>query len=286
MRKDYIIDAGHGDSETDFVERFWTESWRRTGGVEGHAKRFAGRIDRIALKSEWRIIRRYLDRLPGRRLLDAGCGTGEWTRYLSERGYPTLGLDISRKTVAKLTELFPDSEFAIGDIRDTGLPEAGFDGVISWGTFEHFEDGLQGCIGEALRLLKPGGYLFITVPFDHLGLALKAAFERTPKDPADRNLRFFQWRLSRAELAQELRLGGFEVELLRPIHRRQGVVRFLHRTFGMDYAAPVTRALGLAIGAVMPRFLCAHMIMAVARKPEGAPVAAVTTSESQLESAR
>ena len=215
-----------------------------------------------------------------------GCGTGEWTRYLSERGYPTLGLDISRKTVAKLTELFPDSEFAIGDIRDTGLPEAGFDGVISWGTFEHFEDGLQGCIGEALRLLKPGGYLFITVPFDHLGLALKAAFERTPKDPADRNLRFFQWRLSRAELAQELRLGGFEVELLRPIHRRQGVVRFLHRTFGMDYAAPVTRALGLAIGAVMPRFLCAHMIMAVARKPEGAPVAAVTTSESQLESAR
>ena len=68
--------------------------------------------------------------------------------------------------------------------------------------------------------------MFITVPFDHLGLALKAAFEADPKGAADRNLRFYQWRLSRGELGRELSRGGFEVELLRPIHRRQGVVRW------------------------------------------------------------
>ena len=269
MRKDYIVDQAREGSEIEFVERFWTENWKRSGEVEGHVRRFSGRIDRWRFKSEWRIMRRFLDRLPVRRLLDGGCGTGEWTRHLRGLGFPTLGLDISRETVDKLRSFFPDEEFAVGDIRHTGLEPVQFGGIFSWGTFEHFETGLQPCIQEAERLLVPGGYLFITVPFDSFGLALRTLFERPePEGPADQ-MRFYQWRFSRRELALQLALGGFEIVELRPIHRRQGVVRFLHRTFGVHYDNKAVKAAGILLGALMPRSLCAHMIMAVARKPLG-----------------
>ncbi len=39
-----------------------------------------------------------------------------------------------------------------------------FDGVWSLGVIEHFIDGYASIILEAKRVLRPGGYLFITVP--------------------------------------------------------------------------------------------------------------------------
>ena len=269
MRKDYIADNTQEQSEPVFVERFWTENWKRTGGVEGHVARYMGGIDRFALKSEWRIMRRFLDGMPpdNQKLLDAGCGTGEWTRRLGREGYSVTGLDISRETIEELKRLFPEDDFVVGDIRDTGLPDNTFGGIFSWGTFEHFEEGLQPCVRESYRLLVPGGFLFLTVPLDHFGLAIQSAFEGTNARPIPENLRFYQWRLTRQELSAELARGGFEVVLRRPIHRRQGVVRFLHRYLGMNYSGVPARAAALVLGAMSPPWFCAHMVMAVARKP-------------------
>jgi len=268
VRKDFILDTGHGGDESAFVEHFWTENWRRTGGVEAHSRRFTGRFDRFALKSEWRVMLRWLDRMPRREMLDGGCGTGEWTRYLTAHGYPTTGVDLSRETVAKLNEIFPDETFVVGDIRNTGIADATMGGYFSWGTFEHFEDGLQPCIREAYRVLAPGGLLFLTVPHFHLGLAIDEASKGASKQLPKQGERFYQWRLTKRDLALELDRAGFEVLELRPIHRRQGIVRFLHRFFGINYDSKFARLTGLAVGMVMPRALCAHMLMGVARKPD------------------
>ncbi len=123
MRKDYTIDSGAGAaSETEFVERYWTAVWEREGGPKGA-------IEKIPGKAEFKVMAPYLAKLPqGARLLDGGCGLGDWTLYFSRNGHPTLGLDLSRATVARLKELFPEAEFAVGDIRDTGLDGASFDG--------------------------------------------------------------------------------------------------------------------------------------------------------------
>ncbi len=268
MHKDYIATRDTDAPEADFVEQFWTDNWKNSGGVEGRVTKYVSSFDRFALKSEWRIMRHFMTPQSHSRLLDGGCGTGEWCRYLDAQGYSTLGLDISRETIAKLQELFPDADFRAGDIRETGLEDASFDAMYSWGTFEHFEIGLQPCIGEAYRLLRPGGMLFITVPFDSIGLSLIKVFQRTPKKPARNRKRFYQWRLTRAELANELALGGFEVLKLKPIHRRQSIVRILHHGFGVDYNSRFARFTGLLLGLVLPRSFCGHMLMAVARKPE------------------
>jgi ubiquinone/menaquinone biosynthesis C-methylase UbiE len=263
MRKDFLIDSrGHDDDETDFIERYWTKKWDEMGGPSGVA-------DTIPRKAEYKVMAPYLEKLStGARMLDGGCGLGDWTLHFTQQGYPTLGLDISRKTIGALHERFPDSNFQVGDIRETGLPDASFDAYFSWGTFEHFEGGLNPCIDEAFRILKPGGLLFTSVPFDNLRHALRAACDwRRSAAPGDARARFYQWRLTRGEFREMLAHQGFEVLDIKPIGKRQGVLRSLQHEFGMPYKWFASRALSAALAPFVPSGLVAHMLLAVARKP-------------------
>ncbi len=256
-------DGASDEDETAFVERYWSAVWDLQGGPKGA-------YDKIPRKAEYRVMAPYIERLPkGAALLDGGCGLGDWTVYFSRHGYAATGLDISRETVAKLNTLFPDVAFAVGDIRDTGLPAESLDGYFSWGVFEHFESGLGPCVSEAWRLLKPGGYLFVSVPMDNLRHAVNGVLAGlAAAAPA---ARFYQWRLTRAELARELSMVGFEVLEVATIHKRQGVLRALHHGLGLPYDWFISRALAAVLAPFVPGVLIAHMILAVAKKPTGKP---------------
>jgi len=80
---------------------------------------------------------------------------------------------------------------------------------------------------------------------------------------------FYQWRFTLAESARELSIGGFEVLEVRPIHKRQGVLRSLHHEFGMPINWLVTRGLSAALSPLLPGALVAHMVLAAARKVGG-----------------
>src|SRR5581483_1776668 len=103
MRKDYLAvsaDDARAD-ESAFLDRFWTSQW------DGRAARPAAAA--VTRRNEYRIIRPLLDTLPaGSRVLDGGCGLGEWTVFLTDRGARVTGLDISQRTVARLKALLPD----------------------------------------------------------------------------------------------------------------------------------------------------------------------------------
>jgi SAM-dependent methyltransferase len=256
MRKDYIVDQRLEDGETVFVERFWTEAWERDGGGESE-------IAKVPRKEEFRHLSRALSELDdGARILDGGCGRGEWTVHLARAGYDVIGLDLSELTVAKLEEKFPEARFAVGDLRQTEFPDAHFDMYFSWGVFEHFEVGLQPCLQEARRILKPGGRLLISVPFDNLRHSLRAAAKTRPQTDSAADLRFYQWRLSRAELTLEMARAGFDIESTRPIHKRQGVLRSLDTEFGLPHRWLATRALSLALSPFVPGGLAGHMLIA------------------------
>ncbi len=197
-----------------------------------------------------------------------GCGLGEWAVFLTDRGYRVTALDISPEAVRRLQEAYPQIPVVTGDIRETGLPDAAFDAYYSWGVFEHFETDVSRCIAEAYRVLKPNGYLFVSVPHDNLRLALRAAFERyVPAEPGVATRRFYQWRFTRKELVDVLTAGGFQVLEVRRIAARQGVSRFLARTIGLPYQWRFSRMLALGVSFVVPKSIFAHMILAVARKP-------------------
>lgn len=259
MRKDYVSIEGQSGDETAFVEEYWTRVWDREGGPKGA-------IGRIPSKDEYRVIAPYLKALPsGAKILDGGCGLGDWVLALAGQGFDVTGLDLSRKTVARLQALFPQARFMAGDVRSTGYPDGEVDAYYSWGVFEHFENGLQDCVREAFRILKPGGMLFVSVPLDNLRHAVLGNFARPQATGS--GMRFYQWRLTRAELAREMAIGGFDVLEVRPIHKRQGVLRSLHHEMGLPYDWLLTKGLSVLLAPLIPSSFIAHMVLAVARKP-------------------
>jgi SAM-dependent methyltransferase len=262
MRKDYLQSFTTEENEIDFIERYWTEIWDKEGGPQSEFKK-------IPSKPEYKLMKPYLDKLADNAiLLDGGCGLGDWTAYFGSSDFNITGVDISKKTVELLNQRFPDINFITGDIRNLDLPDNSVDAYFSWGVFEHFEEGLQPCIKEALRILKPGGVLFITVPADNIRQALRGALAKYSSESVNETHRFYQWRLTRSELAQQLGIGGFKLDVVKPIHKRQGILRSLHHEFGLPYEWFFTRALSVLLTPFLPGVLIAHMYMAVAHKPE------------------
>lgn len=263
MRKDYIT-TEHDDStdEATFIEDFWTNVWDDMGGPQ------AKTVD-IEKKNEYRVIAPYIARLPkGAHILDGGCGLGEWTVYFAKHGFHSDGLDLSHKTIQKLHDIFPDVTFSAGDIRHTEYADNALDCYFSWGVFEHFEEGMAPCIKEAYRILKPGGYLFISVPFDNIRQSLRASIDRHKRTPPfTQERRFYQWRFTREELRSELNAQGFDVHEVSTIHKRQGVLRSLHHEFKLNYDWFFTKGLSVILSPIIPGALVAHMILAVAQKP-------------------
>ncbi|MCC7251823.1 class I SAM-dependent methyltransferase [Hyphomicrobium sp.] len=268
MRRDErTLDPNEGESEIEAIEAQWTRKWDELGGPKGD---IAAIEKRIRWREEFGIIDPIVSALPqGARFLDGGCGMGEWTVYFTRRGFPTAGLDVSRKTIGVLQSLFPDTEFKVGDIRATGYPDNTFDLYFSWGTFEHFEEGFGPVVQEAFRVLKPGGVLLTSMPFDNLRIAwnaIRAPYRIGPKAPPTR---FYQWRMTRAELARVLAKEGFEVEDVHIIGKRQGLQRLMQHALGMSPTATVTRGIAFLLAPFVPKIWIGHMVLAVARKRTG-----------------
>ena len=270
-RDDRPYDPAEGEDELSAIEAQWTRTWEAKGGPRDHA-------DLITKREEFRIMWPYVQRLPkGGRLLDGGCGLGDWTVWFTRAGYPTVGLDVSKATIAKLKTAFPDIAFSVGDIRATGFPDAFFDGYFSWGTFEHFEEGFDRVVAEAMRVLKPGGLLFVSTPFDNLRHSLHAVLGgRRRLEPQAAPTRFYQWRLTRGELAGILARHGFAVDDVRMIQKRHGLQRFFGSNFGLAETSISCRGLSMVASPFVPRVAMSHMILAIARRPEDRILRAVT----------
>lgn len=274
MRKDYLplAAADCEAAELAIVERQWTAIWQE------QATEWTERVARVAQREEYRVMRPYLDRMSaGARILDGGCGLGEWTVFLTERGYEVCSVDVARQTLVLLRRQFPAQRFLCADIRHLCFPTSFFDAYFSWGVFEHFEEGLGSCIAEAGRVLKPQGYLFVSVPFQNWRHIVRDArplrrwdgpegashAEHTP-------MRFYQWRLTMPELERELAMRGFRVLELRPISLKEGVSRSLTHDLRIGPQRFVHRAAARVLSHLVPGRWFSHMIMAVAQR-DGAP---------------
>ena len=101
-------------------------------------------------------------------VLDIGCGIGEFTKILVQKGFFVTAVDYSEDVVAFAQKLNnnPNAKFLTANIYDLPFNKNTYDMVICIAVFQHLKD-LQKAISEIKRVLRPGGiFVIITLnPF-------------------------------------------------------------------------------------------------------------------------
>jgi ubiquinone/menaquinone biosynthesis C-methylase UbiE len=113
--------------------------------------------------------------VPGRRVLEIGCGGGQSCVALARQGAHVTGLDISREQLVFARRLAAQAqvtvEFIEGQVESlTDVADATFDLIFSAYTFHYMAD-LPTCLAACYRLLSPTGRLVFSL--DH---PLRACF--------------------------------------------------------------------------------------------------------------
>ncbi|GAA2804579.1 class I SAM-dependent methyltransferase [Kribbella solani] len=100
----------------------------------------------------------------GRRILDAGCGSGPLVADLKERGASAAGFDASPAMIRLARErLGDDADLKVADLTQP-LPydNEAFDDALAMLVLHYLED-WSGPLTELRRVLKPGGRLIVVV---------------------------------------------------------------------------------------------------------------------------
>lgn len=61
--------------------------------------------------SDNNYIDRFLQSLSGTRILDAGCGVGEDCKYVEQKGFDAIGIDLSEGMLQIAREKYPEGKF-------------------------------------------------------------------------------------------------------------------------------------------------------------------------------
>lgn len=136
--------------------------------------------------------------LPGRRVLDYGCGEGVLLAGLREGGIAnaeSCGVDISKNAVKKAAARFPGLCFSA--TRPDGaadFPAASFDAVVATEVIERVFD-TDAVFREFHRLLRPEGLLLLSCPYHgflkDLALLVTGGMERHYRDPYSCHIRYY-----------------------------------------------------------------------------------------------
>ncbi|WP_310541845.1 class I SAM-dependent methyltransferase, partial [Phenylobacterium sp.] len=114
---------------------------------------------------EWPAVRALLPPLAGLGVLDLGCGFGWFCRWAREEGAASvLGIDLSEKMLGRARAATKDEgvSYLQADVRDLGLPEAGFDLVYSSLALHYVED-LAKVVGAVRTALRDGGSFVFSI---------------------------------------------------------------------------------------------------------------------------
>ena len=138
--------------------------------------------------------------LAGRRLLEIGCGTGQATRVLAERGYELTCVELGESMAAvarRRLAAFPAVEIAVADF-DTWTGDPGsFDGVLAFTAFHWLDPatrftriaallhdgGILGIVGTHHVLPHDGDDFFVDVQEDYQAVVPEDPASHEPRPP-------------------------------------------------------------------------------------------------------
>lgn len=163
VTQEYQTDKIHQDFKTKFD---YTEHYQKDAEtfdyILGH--------DVATTDHEFRRIRESITRrIPNSEqfILDVGCGGGWAANYYQDKNNRLVSMDIAKKNVinAYKNYSFENHAAVCADVLNLPFKENSFDYIFSSEVIEHVPDPTL-FIKNLLRVLKPGGKLIITCPYD------------------------------------------------------------------------------------------------------------------------
>ncbi len=132
-------------------------------------------------------------------ILEVGCGTGYWLKWLAGRARTVAGVDLSASMIAQAKE----SGAALARARAESLPwrDASFDRVVCLNALHHFAD-RDAFFDETRRVLKPNGAVLAVGLDPHAGRDSWWIYEYFPETVAIDLARYPAVRTIRAEMVR------------------------------------------------------------------------------------
>jgi 2-polyprenyl-6-hydroxyphenyl methylase/3-demethylubiquinone-9 3-methyltransferase len=145
----------------------------------------------------------------GQRVLDVGCGEGQFTAELASAGAQAVGIDVAEEPLRRARTRHPQLDLRLVPAEGAwALEDASFDVVWAGEVIEHVAD-TAAWLSEVRRVLRSGGSLVLSTPAHGplalMRMALSGRAFAGHFDPRGDHLRFY----SRQTLAGLLADFGF-----------------------------------------------------------------------------
>ena len=151
-------------------------------------------------------IDEFIASLSGKKVLDIGCGAGQITDYLTQKGIRAIGLDFSQELLKIARQNFPKSKFILADICEYEQKEQ-VDGIITKDVLFHMSDeNLIQVLQKFRKLLNPNGSLCIIMDMP------KEAGEQIFVEELDDKHQIYYNYLTPEKLKELLEKTGFSIE--------------------------------------------------------------------------
>ena len=140
----------------------------------------------LNLRKRLAWIERFAAPLAKKRVLDCGCGAGEYVRALLALGADAWGVEFDERKLA--AGAARDEELAarlsVGDLEALAFPDESFDAALLNEVLEHVPDD-GAALAEVCRVLRPGGRLILLsptrlYPFETHGVSWRGSGRRVP----------------------------------------------------------------------------------------------------------
>ena len=148
------MDQSFDPDKMERLDQAYTDRFARRKGWEDFY--LTDPVDDLAL---------FFGHLPGQSILDAGCGWGRYVFRFIDQGLDYAGIDhsVEMLTVAKATN--STAEFKQASFRNIPFPDCHFDGIWSCCALPAVpKHHLETVLREHLRVLKPGGVMYVVMP--------------------------------------------------------------------------------------------------------------------------
>jgi SAM-dependent methyltransferase len=157
---------------------------------------------------------------PGLKVLDVGCGTGDFLRLLAPIVSPgtAVGVDLNETMIAEACQRSAENvdnlSFRVGSVLDLPFPAASFDRILATQLLLHVPDPLK-ALTEIKRVLAPSGIVSIT-EIDWGTLVVQSSDSELGRRFSDLACRELRNGLIVRELPGRLRDLGFDDVVIRP----------------------------------------------------------------------